>query len=118
VPLGIEIPDAEQLDPGLQQLLLRRQQRRQLDIARVQLDFDDRLPDDLKLYKTEVFDGEGYSVIIGRGIAEPRQEFLAVRKHPLAIGGDQHGQPFHPSLLASRRAPLRLSNPKGGIVNI
>jgi len=118
VPLGIEIPDAEQLDPGLQQLLLRRQQRRQLDIARVQLDFDDRLPDDLKLYKTEVFDGEGYSVIIGRGIAEPRQKFLAVRKHPLAIGGDQHGQPFHPSLLAAQRAVLRLSNRKGGIVNI
>jgi len=116
-PLRVEVPDAKQLDAGLHQLLLRREKRRQLDVARVQLDFDDRLADNLKLYKTEIFDGEGYRVIIRRMIAEPRQEFLAVREHPLTVGGDQHGQPFHPSLLAARLAPLRPSNRRSEKVN-
>jgi hypothetical protein len=111
VPRGIEISDAEQLDPGRQQLLLRRQQGGQLDIARVQLDLDDRLLEKLKPDEAKIFDGVGYAVIIGRGIAQQRQKFLAVRKYPAAIGSDQHLQPFHrilltrPSVLLGARYP-------------
>jgi len=118
VPLRIEIPDAEQLDPGLQQLLLRRQERRQLDIARVQLDFDDRLPDNLKLDETEVFDGEGYSVIIS-GAASPS------RARNSSLFGNTHSPSGVTSMVSrstqassQRGAPLRLSNRKGKRVNI
>jgi len=47
MPGGIEEPDAEQLDPPRQQLLLGGEQGRQFDVARVQLDLDDRLANDL-----------------------------------------------------------------------
>ena len=98
MPGGIKIPDAEQLDAGRQQLLLGGEQGRQFDVAGVQLDLDDRLLDDLQLDETEIFDGEGNGVIIGRGIAQHREEFFGIRQHPTAVRGDQHRQPIHRSL--------------------
>jgi len=119
VPRRIEISDAEQLDPGRQQLLLGGKQGLQLDIARVQLDLDDRLLEELKLDEAEIFDGEGYGVIIGGGIAQQRQKFLAVREHPAAIGSDQHLQPFHrKSSSRGPRSSRRARYPELGRVKI
>jgi hypothetical protein len=110
LPIRIEVSDAEQADPRHQQLLLRREQRRELDIAGVRLDLDHRLADALQFDEAEILDREGNGVVVGIGVAERSKKFGAVRKHPLSVRGSQHRQRFHRTL--HRPAPLSADRPR------
>jgi len=72
LPTRIEILDAKQADFGGQQLLLYRQQGREFDIVRVQLDLDDRPLDHLEFDEAEIFDRERDGIVIGIGVPQCR----------------------------------------------
>jgi len=57
--------DAEQADFRGEQLPLHREQRHLIDIARMQLDLDDRLVQDLELDETKIPDGIANSGLLG-----------------------------------------------------
>ncbi len=53
------------------------------------LDLND-LWKELQFNKPKISDREGSCVVIGVGIAEKSQKFIAVREHPFAIRGSQN----------------------------
>src|SRR5678815_2106278 len=93
-----EMLDAEQADFRGEQLPLHREQRHLIDIARMQLDLDDRLVQDLELDETKIPDGIANSVIIGLGVTQRAQKLWAVGKYPIPFRGDHHRQALHLSL--------------------
>jgi len=102
-PLGVEMLDAKQLGRRLLELVLDREQRRQRDIARVQLDLGHQPIEDLILDEAEVADGETDGVVVRVGIAERGEEVVAPGQHPPPLGGDQHRQLLHKRLRAVTR---------------
>ncbi len=82
MPLGIEMLDAEQLGRRLLELMFDREQRRQGDIARVQLDLGHQPIEDLVLDEAEIAHGETDGVIVRVGIAKRGEEVVAPRQHP------------------------------------
>ena len=85
------------------QLLLHREQRRKFDIAGVQLDLDDRLPDHLELDEPEISDGKGNGIVIGVGVAQRGEELRCTGQYPLTFGTDQNCEMLHDSPPAARR---------------
>ena len=79
--------DAEQADFRGEQLPLHREQRHLIDIARMQLDLDDRLVQDLELDETKIPDGIANSVIIGLGVTQRAQKLWAVGEIPNPLPG-------------------------------
>jgi len=104
-PFGIKIFYAKQFDWREQYLLLRCQQRGQLNIPGVKLDLSDSLSGEFELDKAQVPDRVAKCIVVGVRIAKYSRKFGAVGRDPLAVWSDQHGQSFHGTVLrASTRA--------------
>jgi hypothetical protein len=98
LPTDVKIFQPKQLDFGGQDLLLNRKQRRDLDVMRMQIDFDYRIVEDLKSDKSHVLNGKGHAIVIGFRISQCRAKLGAVLKHPRPLGGNKHRQAVHENL--------------------
>jgi len=95
MPALIEILDPEQAQIRRQQLLLRGKQGRKFDIAGVQLDLDNRLPDHLELNEPEISDGEGNGIVIGVWVAQRGEKLRCTGQYPLTLGTDKKCEMLH-----------------------
>ena len=115
MPDRLEILDTEQAQIRRQKLLLHREQRRQLDVSRMQLDLDNRLADHLELDEPEISDAERNRVVIGIGIAQCRKKVRCSGQHPSTFGTDQNCEVLHaispPALRRAARSRRTGQNP-------
>src|ERR1700730_13061183 len=96
-PCQVKEVNTEQFGLVGNDLLLYCQQRRKLNVVRMQLDLDQRVVKELKPDEAEVLHREQRRVVIRIGIAQRRQKLGAVLEHPPPVGRDQHGKAFHES---------------------
>ncbi|MGH7058946.1 MAG: hypothetical protein ACREFH_01065 [Stellaceae bacterium] len=95
MPGSIEIFDPEQPDPRQQQFLLSSQQRRERDIAWVQLNLDDRISQRLEFYKAEILYRKPDRIVIRVGITEGGQKPGAAAEHPFSVRGHEPCRALH-----------------------
>jgi len=65
--------------------VLDGEEGRELDIARVQLDLDNRAFQHLIPDETEIFDSEGDTIVVRVWITQRLEEFGRIGQHPLGI---------------------------------